>query len=78
MEGGRDVLYGEVRGDGSKRSGSREPDIAVSFATIAENLSDSGSLHRVHGPVTYTEKSFRIAVIEVKSPSKWQEDLTTK
>lgn len=39
----RDLPYAEVRGDGRKRSGCREPKINVRFPRRAECSSDSGS-----------------------------------
>lgn len=63
----RDLPYGELRGDGSERSGCREPDFDVSFARRTESSLDSASSRRVQGRVIYSEKNFSVAVIELTS-----------
>lgn len=73
---GRGLRYGEVSDDGSERRGCREPDKALSFATRANNSSVSGNLGRVRDLVMYSEKTFLAAVIELTSPSTWQDDFS--
>lgn len=75
---GREFSYRRVGGDGSRRGGCCERDVAVSFARIAESSSYSGSSRRVHDRVTYIEKTVSIAILEVISLSKLQENLITK
>lgn len=78
VEEGKDLPYGEMSSARSRRSECREPDIAVNFVRRAESSSYSGSSSRLYVHVSYSEKSFRIAVMEVTSPWTWLEDLTTK
>lgn len=51
VRGRKDLSYGEVRGDESRRSGCRERDVAASFARRARSSSDSGNLRIAHGRV---------------------------
>lgn len=71
VRGGSDLPHGEMRGDKNKRNGCREPNIDVSFARRAKRSSDFGSWRRMHDRVTYSEKSFPVAVIKVASLSLW-------
>lgn len=52
--------------------------MAVSLARKAEKSSDSSSLRRVHGRVTYSKKNVLVPVAELTSPLTLQKDLTTK
>lgn len=78
VEEKRNLRYGEFRRNESKRSGCREPHTAFSFARKAESLWDSDSPRGVHGRVNYSEKNVPVAVIEVRWPLTWQEDLIAK
>lgn len=78
MRRGRCLPYEKVRGDGGRRSGCREPYIAVIFDRGAESSSDSGGSGRVSGRKTYSEKNVFVAVIEFRSSSRCQEGFTTK
>lgn len=49
IEEKKSLRYQEERGDGSRRSESHKPDIAVNFATRTKTALDSGSFRRVHG-----------------------------
>lgn len=78
MGGESDVSYGEVRSEGSRRSGCREPDTVVSSTMRAESSLISGSLRKGHGEMIHSEKNVPVVLIKVISSSKWHEDLTTK
>lgn len=74
MGGERYSPFEEGRGDGSKRSKCREPDVGLSFSRRAESSLHFTGSRRVHGAVIYTEKNVPVAVIETKSPSMWQQN----
>lgn len=78
MRGGRDLPYGKVRRDWSRRNGCPKPDTAVSRAGRAESSSDFSSSATAQGLVNYSEKCVPVAVVEDTSSSTWQEDLATK
>lgn len=55
VEGERGLQYGDMRGDRSRRSLRREPDIVFSLARRVVRLSYSGSSVKAHGSVTCTK-----------------------
>lgn len=67
---------GEVEGDGSAQAGSRKPDISIGTSRRAERSSDFDSLGAVGTRVTYSSEKVPNALIEITSPTTWQEDFS--
>lgn len=74
----RNLPYGHVKGDGSKRGGCGGPGTAVGFAERAGGSLGSAGPSRAHGRETYSEKIVPVTVIEITWLSTRQDDSTTK
>lgn len=68
----------EVQGDGSKKTGCREPEMALIFAKIVRSLPNFDSTGRVGDSKANSSENVLVTVIEMTSSTKLQEDVAAK
>lgn len=68
----------ELESDGSTEFGCHQPKVGSRFARICENCSDSDRVGRIGARDNYSSGIVPVAVIQVTSPTRWQEALTTE
>lgn len=78
MERERESRYGEVEDDGSTKTECREPDTGLSIAKRVKRSSSSDAWGGVVAFRPCSSENFPNAVIDVMSPTAWQEDVTAK
>lgn len=70
--------FGKVQGGGSAKAGCCEPDAALSSARKIKGSSHSDSWDEIRACESYSKKTVLTVVIQVMSPSTWQEDVTAE
>lgn len=70
--------HGKVQRDGSTIAMRREAQIGLDSAREIESSSSSGSSGEVRAHETYSSRNVLIAVVQVTSPTSWQEAVIAK